>query len=406
MLYVLKIALGSLAAHKLRAILAMLGVFLGALALTSVQHVSQAMVLKAEQEVEKVGPNLFVVTSYLVRFTRRGDARFSGEAKTFTIADARALEENLPSVVEAAPFVITDMSIRAANTKIPCQIVATWPEFTDVRAFQPDIGRFFTQEEVANRDKVVVLGRKIATRLFGDPEAALGQRVFFFRAVFRVIGVMEPKGRDLAGTDQDEQVFMPLSTYMRRAANIDWINGVFIQLADGADLPDIRQSATELMRERHRIQRGEADDFSVLAASESIQLQREVLQLVNTLGLIASSVSFAVGGLGVLSIMVLLVRLRRVEIGIRRAIGATRSNIVRQFLFESALMAGTGGGVGVLAAIGLLAVVYEFGGFPWVIDPSLIGLAVGGSAAIGVAAGAYPAYQASRVEILDVLRNE
>ena len=135
---------------------------------------------------------------------------------------------------------------------------------------------------------MVVLGRKIADRLFGSPEAAVGQEVFFFRAAFRVIGVMEEKGRDLAGDDQDEQVLMPLSTYMRRAANQDWINGSYMQLAPGVDGEALKESAAAILRKRHKIEPGEKDDFSVITAKETIKLQKQALDLVFTLGVISS----------------------------------------------------------------------------------------------------------------------
>jgi putative ABC transport system permease protein len=308
--------------------------------------------------------------------------------------------------VAYAPFIDEETRIRAGAKKVPCQIVATWPSFTGIRAFNARWGRFFTMEEERELERVVVLGVKVAERLFQTPERALGRMVFLQRAAFRVIGVMEPKGRDLSGTDQDEQVFMPLTTYMRRAANVDHIGGVYLRAAKGADLTRIKDAAASLLRRRHQIGPGETDDFTVLTARESIQLQRQALDLVFTLGVISSSVSFAVGGLGILSIMILLVRARRLEIGIRRAVGARRRDIVRQFLLESAIMSTTGGLLGVGAAAGLSLGLSLAGVFPLVVDQTVVSLSLAGSAILGVAAGAYPAWTASRLEILGVLRDQ
>lgn len=404
MLFSFRIALASLRAHKLRAVLAMLGVFLGALALTGVQHVSQAMVRKAEIEVEKLGPGLFVARSGQARFRRGGEVGFSGAARTFTVADARALMAGVPSVLAGAPFMERTITLRAGNLAVPAQLVATTPDYTRVRSFAPDMGRFFTERELDERAMVLVLGRKVAERLFGSAPAALGRQVHYFRAAFRVIGVMEAKGRDLGGNDQDEQAFMPLSTYMRRAANQDWISGVYLQLATGADVELAKSAAQAILRERHGLGSGKADDFSLLTARETMRLQEQALELVRTLGLISSSVSFAVGGLGILSIMILLVRQRRVEIGIRRALGARRRDIIRQFLLEAGLMSGAGGAAGVLAALALVTAVYSLGGFPFVYDPALVLGSLAGSVLLGLAAGAYPAWQAAAIEILDVLR--
>lgn len=405
MFFSLKIALHSLAAHKLRTVLAMLGVFLGALALTGVQHVSEAMLKKTEIEMEKFGPNLLVALTGEVRF-RRGSVRISGGQRTFRLSDAKALMQNLPFVQNGVPFSMAQLPIRSGSTKVPCNVVATWPDYTKVRNFKPQYGRFFDAEEEKDRAMVVVLGKKIAERLFGSEQEALGKRVFIYRAGFKVIGVMEPKGRDPSGDDLDEQVFMPLSTYMRRASNTYWIGGAFMQMAPGTGIQYAKDAASALLRERHGIRPGKEDDFSVFTAKELAKMQKQALDLVSTLGLISSSVSFAVGGLGILSIMILLVRSRRIEIGVRRALGAKRRHIVNQFLLEAGLMSAVGGAAGVLLSVVLTGLVAVFASFPFVFNPLLVVGALAGSALIGVLAGAYPAWQAAQVGILDVLRSK
>ncbi len=403
----LRIALSSLATHKLRTVLAMLGVFLGALALTGVRHVSEAMVRKAEIETEKLGPNLLMAMSGKIRFTR-GDFRSQPSHKNFKVADALAVMRGLPSAALGVPYIAQTSNIRAGDTRVACQLVATWPDYPDVRAFKPEFGRFLTPDEEDSRAMVCVLGRTVAKRLFGEPEKAMGQKVFLFRAGLTVIGVMEEKGADLSGADQDEQVFVPLSTFMRRLSNRTHITGVYIQLADGADFELAKATAETILRRQHHVGPGtpKPDDFTVFTAKDTMRLKEQALELVRTLGLISSSLSFAVGGLGILSIMVLLVRARRMEIGIRRAVGARRTDIVRQFLLESGAMSCVGGAGGVVCALALLLVVYRFGEFPYVFDPWLILQALAGSAALGLAAGAYPAWQAGSVQILDVLRNK
>lgn len=406
MFFSLKIALSSLHAHRLRSILAMVGVFLGALALTGVQHVSRSMLLKAEQETAKLGTNLFMVRSGQLSFRPSGSSRVRAFARNFTLQDARALLAGVPAAREGTPFVQATSPIRAGDLQINCQLVATLPSYASVRNVRPEVGRFLSTADEAGRAKVCVLGASIARRLFGDGRAAFGQQVMLHRARMKVVGVMEPKGADIAGTDQDEQVFVPLSTYMRRLANQDWITGVYLQLADAQAIEDARQAAATILRRRHNIDPGEDDDFSLLAAQDTMQVQRDALALVQTLGLLSSSISFAVGGLGILSIMVLLVRTRRLEIGVRRAVGAKRRDIVRQFMFEAGLMAGIGGALGVLSSLLLVLVVCRIGEMPLAYDPMLIGSSLLGSLLLGLAAGAYPAWQAAHVEILQVLRNE
>ena len=399
-----RIALGSLSAHKLRAILAMLGVFLGALAFTGVQHASMIMVRSTEIETEKMGPNLYAVIAGQIRFRHGGDVHVDGSARTFTLADAEALAGGVPSVLEYTPFSTATLPVRYLDTTVPAGIVAANPNYVDIRSFHPQMGRFFTWEELEERAKVCVLGQKIAQRLFSEPEKGLGKDVYMYRAGFRVVGIMEPKGRDLSGADQDEVVLMPLTTYLRRASNNNWINGVFLRLAPDASLDMVDRSVREIMRFRHNIAGGEDEDFSLLSAKDVVQLQRQTLDLVQTLGGIASSISFGVGGLGILSIMILVVRSRRIEIGIRRAVGGRRRDIVRQFLFESAILAGVGGSAGVAVSVALVLIVGATTNLPIVLDPTLIVGTLVASGLLGVGAGAYPAWQAAQIEILDVLK--
>ena len=406
MFFSLKSALASLKARRLRSILAMVGVFLGALALTAVQHVSQAMYLKAEMETAKLGTNLFMARSGKVVFRRSGSAAVRSATTTFTLEDARDLIGSIPQAHAGAPFALKTLAIRYGNIKIPCQIVATWPAYTEVRSFKPAMGRFITWEDENQRARVCVLGTKIAERLFGKPEQALGEMVYIFRAGVRVIGVMEPKGADIVGSDQDEQVFVPLSTFLRRFTNQDWITGVYLQLTDNQSYEVVKKTAESILRQRHHLGQGEDNDFSLLTAKDTIQLQEQALQLVQTLGLLSSGISFAVGGLGILSLMVLLVRSRRMEIGVRRAVGARRLDIIRQFILESGLMAGTGGFVGVVSAAGLVLLIYEIGEMPVTYDPIFIIGPMVGSVLLGLLAGAYPAWQAAKIEVLDILRNE
>ena len=400
----LRIALASLSTHKLRTVLAMLGVFLGALALTGVQHVSQAMVRKAEIETEKLGPNLFLARSGNIRFRRSGGTRFSGDANSFKVGDAYAVISGMPSALNGAPFLQKSMQVRSGSVKIPTTLVGSTPQYQHIRSLEMAQGRFFNEEETQSRALVCVLGAKIAERLFGKDQQAVGKDVYFFRARLRVVGVLAPKGADISGTDQDEQALVPLSTAMRRMANVDAITGVYVELAPHSNPDQAKEAATSILRQRHDISPGQRDDFSVLTARDTLQLQQQALDLVGILGLISSSVSFAVGGLGILSIMILLVRTRRLEIGVRRAVGARRGDIVAQFLFESGLLSGVGGTLGVIVALGLISLVYALGIFPAVFDPLLILAVPLGSVALGVAAGSYPAWQASRYEILDILR--
>lgn len=407
MLFILKIALASLRIHRLRTILAIVGVLLGALCLTAVQHIGQSMYDKAEAETAKLGTNLFMARSGQLRFSPiPGTSRARREATTFTIADAETLLQQLPMAKSGSPFATRSMPVRSGGTKVQSSIIGVWPAYLEVRDLDLAFGRFFTEQEEGESAKVCVLGSKVAERLFGSGPAALGEQVFFFRANARVIGVLAPKGSDIVGSDQDDQVLVPLSTYLRRFANQDWISGVYITLAHPEDEASAKAAAEAILRQRHHLGDGRKDDFFLMTARDTMKVQQQALDLVRTLGWISSSVSFAVGGLGILSIMVLLARTRRLEIGVRRAVGARRRDIIRQFVFESGLMAATGGLLGVLGGLGLAALAAFFGTMPFHLDLVLVAAVLGGSLGLGLLAGAYPAWEAAQVEVLEVLRGE
>jgi len=405
-LFVLKIAIASLRIHRLRTILAIVGVLLGALCLTAVQHIGQAMYGKAEAETAKLGTNLFMARSGQLRFTPGGPSRARREATTFTIADAETLIQQLPVAKQGSPFATRSMPVRSGGTKVQSSILGVWPVYTQVRDLDLAVGRFFTVQEEEESAKVCVLGAKVAERLFGTSAAALGEQVFFFRANARVIGVLAPKGADIVGTDQDDQVLVPLSTYLRRFANQDWISGVYLTLNHPEDEAAAKAAAEAILRQRHHLGAGEKDDFFLMTARDTMKVQQQALDLVRTLGWISSGVSFAVGGLGILSIMILLARTRRLEIGVRRAVGARRRDIIRQFIFESGLMAASGGLLGVIGGLGLAALVAFFGKMPFHLDLLLVTSVLGGSLGLGLLAGAYPAWEAAQVEVLEVLRGE
>jgi len=402
----LRIAFSSLMAHKLRTALAMLGVFLGALALTGVQTFSMAMSRQAEIETRKLGPNLMIAAAGRVEVRRPDSTVANAMATNFTAADAEALIEGTPSVVAGAPYVTVSPQVRAGGVSVACQLTATTPAYQQVRDFRVERGRFITDQDLQRRDKVCVLGVKIAKDLFGDPGSAIGQSVWFYTISCKVVGVMQPKGANIAGVDEDMEVFTPLTTFQRRFLGRDFISGVYLQLAEGADREAAKDAASRILRARHAILGGEADDFVVLTPKDKLKTQQRILDLVHFLGLIGSTISFVVGGMGILSIMILMVRMRRLEIGVRRAAGARRGDIVGQFLLESGLMSVTGGGLGVLFAVAALSVYYMTTGVSFFLSPTLVLVALAASAAMGLAAGAYPAWRASRLEIVEVLRDK
>lgn len=400
------IAVKALSAHKLRTVLAILGVFLGTLVLTAVTHIGSAILQQAEDEVQKLGPNLVQVRAGHIRFSREATATNTlGKTTTVSVDDAVAVREAVPQVRNMAMFLQTGKRVRAGNAQTTGQVVGVSPSYGEVRSLDFVSGRFLRPEDEDALALVCVLGNSLAERLFGRPELAQDQSVYIGNGLFKVVGVLEAKGADFGGTSFDEQVFVPLSTYQRRIVNTTSLSGFYLNLYDGSDTEYTKRVIAENLRKRHRLGVGERDDFRVFAAEDAAKLQTDILDLVTRLGGLSALISFAVGGLGIFSIMILLVKARQLEIGVRRAVGASRKTIVRQFLTEAGIMAGVGGVLGVVLGLLLVTAIYAVAGLPFVYEPLFCLLAALASVLVGLAAGAWPARQASLVEVVTALKD-
>lgn len=400
------IAIKALSAHKLRTALAILGVFLGTLVLTAVTHIGSAILRQADDEVQKLGPNLVQVRAGHPRFSRESTSSATlGRTTTISVEDARAVWDAVPQVRDMAMFLQTGKRVRAGNTQTSGQVVGVPPSYARVRSLEFLSGRFIMAHDEDALALVCVLGNSIAGRLFGEPAGAQDQDVYVGNGLFRVVGVLEAKGSDFGGTSFDEQVFVPLATYQRRIVNTTSLSGFYMNLYDGSDAAAVKSVITGILRRRHKTGAGKLDDFRVFSAEDAAKLQNDILTLVTNLGGLSALISFAVGGLGIFSIMILLVKARQLEIGVRRAVGASRKVIIRQFLTEAGIMAGVGGVLGVLSGLLLVTAVYGIAGLPFVYEPLFCILAALASVLVGVIAGAWPARQASLVEVVTALKD-
>lgn len=409
----LLIAIKALSAHKLRSALAILGIFLGTLVLTSISHIGSSMVQQADEETQKLGPNLVQVRAGRIRFARTDTGTGTGSISTVTLADAQAVAMAVPQIERLAPYIAGARGIRSGAVKSDSQVLGVTPEYQTVRSLDLLDGRFISQADDNDLALNAVLGHSIAERLFGAQALAgneiVGRNVFLGDAQLAVVGVLEAKGSDLGGSSFDEQVFVPLRSYMRRLTNTDRISGFYMNLYEAAakngGTTRAKEAITAILRERHKIGPGKRDDFNVSSSEDAAKLRNDTLELVTSLGLLSAGISFAVGGLGIFSIMILLVRSRKMEIGIRRAVGASRKVIIRQFLTEAGVMSGLGGLLGVSLALLFVSAVYQLTGMPFVYEPAFCLAATAASVLVGVLAGAWPAWQASRVEVLDALKS-
>ncbi len=400
----LKIAFRSLLNFKMRTALAVLGVFLGTFSLIVVSNLSDSLTIKTEKEAESFGKNLLIVRSGIVR--RIGTStRLLSEATTLTLNDAQAIVEGSKFINDISPSGNKTFPVRYGNTVLSSiLVVGTWPNYTDIRNFGVKEGRFISNEDNENLNKVAVIGTKVVESLFGD-ENPIGKYILIWRVPCQVIGVLEEKGVDLSGVDQDNQIFVPLSTFLRRLVNKDYINSISVQVISEKYLPAAKTEIENILRKRHKIQDEQNDDFTVIDMKDVMALKTQAMSMIKVLGRVAAVVSFLIGGLGILSIMILIVSERRVEIGIRRAVGSTKRDIIYQFLLEASFISVSGGSVGFILSSVASIIIFWVSGLPFTV--SVVGhfLAFLASICVGILAGIYPSQKATKIQPVDVIRS-
>lgn len=302
----IKIAFRSLSSFKVRTALAMLGAFLGTFSLIVVSNLSESLAKKTEIEISKLGENLLIIRSGIVR--RVGTrTNLISEATNLTIADAEAIKKNSLNVKDVAPSANKVFPVRYGHTALSSVLImGVTPIYTDVRNFQVQKGTFFTDDDNANFAKVAVIGTKVADRLFGD-EDPLDKHILIYRVPCRIIGILEEKGVDISGFDQDNQIFVPLNTYLRSFVNKTFINNISVKVNDEKSTPLAIAEITSILRERHKITGSKKEDFTVIDLKDVVALSTQAMDMIRILGRVASLISFIIGGLGILSIMVLIV---------------------------------------------------------------------------------------------------
>jgi len=398
--FYLKIALQNLVVHKARMILALLGILFAVMSLVAFGNISSGMKKKIEAEIGKFGKNLVIVRAGLV-FTAGRSARQFSESKTLKIRDAQLIKESLPGVAEVVPYFDMSYAARYKENTLTVTVTGVPDKIFDIRGIDLSLGRFFSVEEEEKAEKKAVIGFKVYENFF-SAEDPIGKNIMIFRVPTEVIGVMAEKGTDFAGQDQDLQVYVPLNSFMRRYSNVDYIKGIYVQAQDGYSLAGMKIALRDFLRKAHNTKPEQKDDFSIFTMEDILRTQEEGIRLVSVLTIIASTVSFLIGGLGIFAIMLLSISERKMEIGIRRVVGSKKRDIIVQFLAESVIVALIGGIGGIVAGFLITILVDLIGGFPIVVSMN-IPLAFFISILIGVLAGIYPAIQGTKYEPVQVL---
>jgi len=406
-LQTLRIAWRALRRNVLRSFLTMLGVIIGVAAVIAMVAIGEGAKFRVQQVFSSRGSNLILI---LAGATSSGGARGGfGSLPTLTWEDLQAIRNEVPGVRQAAAVTRGIMPVSSEDQNWTTVVVGTDPEYFGLRNWRVLYGNLFTQVEQEGQAKVAILGQTVAGRLFGAGDAALGQTIRIRNVPFRVIGVLDRKGQSPMGEDQDDAVTIPGNTFQSKIQGglQKYIRGVILAGAVAAeDTPRLETRIQALLRERHRLQPGQENDFSTRNLTELAGAQEQGTRTLTALLASIAGVSLLVGGIGIMNIMLVSVTERTREIGLRMAVGARPSDILAQFLVEALVLSVAGGLIGVALGIGTadrLAARFEW---PLLVQPGMVLLAVGFSALVGVGFGLYPAYKASRLDPIEALRYE
>jgi len=401
------VAIRALLRNKMRSFLTVLGVIIGVGAVIAMVSIGEGAKARVQQAFEQMGTNMLVLRSGA---SHRGGARGgAGSQPSITWDDVRAVENEAPSVAEVAPQLSSNAQVQAEGANWQTSIQGTTPAYFEIRNWEIDLGSFFTQQDVDTGAKVAVIGPTVRDNLFGPNTNPVGLSIRVNNAPFEIIGLTKSKGQSGFGGDQDDVVFVPVSTFLAKVQGglQKYVNGsVYISAVSSEATANAQTEIEELLRARHRIRPGADDDFSVRNLEEIASARQEGAETMTRLLAGIALVSLLVGGIGIMNIMLVSVTERTREIGLRMAIGAKPRDILAQFLVESVTLSVIGGFLGVAAGLGSARYLAAKFDWPTLIRPDVIVLAVGFSAVVGIAFGMYPAHKASRLDPIDALRYE
>jgi putative ABC transport system permease protein len=398
-----KVAAQSIRKNTMRALLTMLGIVIGVGAVIVMVAVGQGAQSRIEEQIQNLGTNMIVVTPG--SSAQGGVSQGAGTFNRLTTDDAELLKQQSTLLAAVSPVVMTRAQVIGGEGNWRTQINGVATDYQQIRDWALESGEFFSDGDVRTMRKVAVLGSTVAKNLYPGVDP-VGQQIQIRNVPFTIAGVLSPKGQTASGTDQDDVVLVPYTTAQSRLAGRSFIGQILASTFSPGDVSAAQEEMRALMRESHRIAAGDADGFTVRNQTELADAASGTTEVMSYLLAAIASISLLVGGIGIMNIMLVSVTERTREIGIRLAIGARGSDVLKQFLVESVVMSLVGGVIGLLVGFGGAAVLGHFTGWSTSTPVEAVVIAVGFSAAVGVFFGYYPARKAAALNPIEALRYE
>ncbi len=400
---VIRVALRALARNKLRTMLTMLGIIIGVGAVICTVAIGEGASNQVQEQIKNLGDNMLFIQAGSVN---QGGVRMGSQAtKTLTVEDAKAIAQQIPSVTRVCPVVGAAGQVVYGNQNWFTRFQGVSPDYLQIRRWPLVEGGIFSDRDVDVAANLCVIGQTVAQNLFGNDDP-VGKTIRAKGIPFLVVGELASKGQSPFGQDEDDTILMPYTTVQKKIAGIDWLQSIMCSTNSPDTMSLAQQQIALLLRQRHKLRPSEADDFIIRNPTDLANAQAQTGKVMTLLLASIASVSLLVGGIGIMNIMLVSVSERTREIGVRIAVGATESDVQRQFLSEAIVLSLLGGSIGVLVGIIGAMLVSNGLGWPTQVPVSAVAVAVLFSAAVGIFFGYYPARKAAHLDPIEALRYE